>query len=489
MMNRRFSSIKKKFLVITIALLVLVFGAVGVLTAIQSSTAIRLSLTSKGSSVTELAGLMSTEYLENLNLTGIENLTANILQDPEVGFVAFYDEKNQLLTQQGVPGGASSLLVFERELKSMYDNRPMGHLKIGFRKDSIAKSLRDNILTLTATMAGGIALFTIGILLLIRGVVRPLNQCVVVAETLAQGELDIEIDITTRDETGKMLASMKTMLEKLNQIVSQVKPAAENVSASSAELSTNSEDLSQRAAEQAASAEEVSSSMEEMVSNIRQNADNAKRTEKIALQASEDAREGGIAVAETVAAMKDIATKISIIEEIARQTNLLALNAAIEAARAGEHGKGFAVVASEVRKLAERSQTAAAEISNLSVTSVGVAEKAGVMLAKIVPDIQKTAELVQEISSASKEQNAGAEQINQAIQQLDLVIQQNAGASEEMSSIASVLSSQAEQLQATVSFFKIGENGRRQMKRPSPTREVIPLERTQPVYCEGTQGG
>ncbi|MDA8088223.1 MAG: methyl-accepting chemotaxis protein, partial [Nitrospiraceae bacterium] len=190
-------------------------------------------------------------------------------------------------------------------------------------------------------------------------------------------------------------------------------------------------------------------------STIMQNAENAQQTGSIATKAADDARESGVAVSGTVKAMKEISEKISIIEEIARQTNLLALNAAIEAARAGEHGRGFAVVASEVRKLAERSQTAAAEISGLSRGSVEVAEKAGQMLAKLVPDIQKTSELVLEISAASKEQNTGAQQVNQAIQQLDQVIQQNAGASEEMASTAEELSSQAEHLQSAMSFFKI----------------------------------
>jgi len=196
--------------------------------------------------------------------------------------------------------------------------------------------------------------------------------------------------------------------------------------------------------------------MEEMAATIKQNTDNAQQTEKIALKSAEDAIGSGKAVTETVGAMREIAGKISIIEEIARQTNLLALNAAIEAARAGEHGKGFAVVASEVRKLAERSQTAAGEISKLSVSSVQVAEKAGELLSKLVPDIKKTAELVQEISAASAEQNTGVEQVNKASQQLDQVIQQNAGAAEEMSSMAEELSSQAEQLQSSISFFKLG---------------------------------
>jgi methyl-accepting chemotaxis protein len=216
--------------------------------------------------------------------------------------------------------------------------------------------------------------------------------------------------------------------------------------------------------------------MEEMTSSIRQNSDNSSQTEKIAMKSASDARDGGKAVNETVSAMKEIASKISIIEEIARQTNLLALNAAIEAARAGEHGKGFAVVASEVRKLAERSQTAAGEISTLSTHSVMVAEAAGEMLEKMVPDIQRTSELVQEISASSKEQDTGAEQISKAIQQLDSVIQQNASASEEMASTSEELSGQAEQLKDSISFFRIDSSMSRtpvtSPRRPSPRKQV-----------------
>lgn len=223
-------------------------------------------------------------------------------------------------------------------------------------------------------------------------------------------------------------------------------------------MSATSEEMSQGASEQAAAAEEASSSIEQMTANIRQNADNAMETEKIATQASGDARVGGDAVNQTVSAMKEIADKIMIIEEIARQTNLLALNAAIEAARAGEHGKGFAVVAAEVRKLAERSQKAAGEINELSTSSVEVAEQAGIVLNSLVPNIQKTAELVQEISASSREQDAGADQISKSIQQLDAVIQQNASASEEMASTSEELSSQSDQLAEMISFFKVAES-------------------------------
>ena len=279
------------------------------------------------------------------------------------------------------------------------------------------------------------------------------------ANKLSRGDLTVDIDIDSNDEIGSLMKAMKNMVEAIKNVISDVKASSDNVASGSQELSSSAEEMSEGATEQAASAEEASSSMEQMSSNIKQNADNAQQTERIALQAAEDAGKGGVAVEETVSAMRQIAEKITIIEEIARQTNMLALNAAIEAARAGEHGKGFAVVADAVRKLAERSQSAAGEISNLSISSVEIAENAGEMLNKIVPDIRKNAELVQEINASSAEQNAGAEQINQALQQLDQVIQQNASAAEEMSATSEELAAQAEQLQDAISFFNVDDNG------------------------------
>lgn len=327
-------------------------------------------------------------------------------------------------------------------------------------KIAIDKATQEVVLLLLGTSLLAVVIGVLLSLLVTRSIKLPLQLGVETADRLAAGDLTIEIGNTSRDETGQLLSAMANMVAKLREIVTEVQSATNNVTSGSQELSSSSEEMSQGASEQAAAAEEASASMEQMSSNIRQNADNAMQTEKIAVKSAENAKEGGHAVQETVQAMKEIAGKINIIEEIARQTNLLALNAAIEAARAGEHGKGFAVVASEVRKLAERSQKAAAEISQLSSSSVEVAVRAGDLLARMVPDIQKTAELVQEISASSKEQDTGAEQINKAIQQLDQVIQQNAGASEEMSSTAEELASQAEQLQNSISFFKLGERGK-----------------------------
>ncbi|MCM2264611.1 MAG: methyl-accepting chemotaxis protein [Desulfuromonadales bacterium] len=366
----------------------------------------------------------------------------------------------------------------------------------------------------------GIISLAVGVVLtvlIVRGITRPLAQGVLLVEEIARGDFSTRLNMQRKDEIGQLAMSLDgmadslarqaavaseisrgnlvvevklssekdqlgralaNMVAKLRDVIGQVRGSIENVSSGSQAMSASSEEMSQGATEQAAAAEEASSSIEQMTANIRQNADNAIQTEKIAIQAAKNAAEGGKSVVQTVAAMKEIAAKINIIEEIARQTNLLALNAAIEAARAGEHGKGFAVVAAEVRKLAERSQKAAGEINELSTNSVAVAELAGKMLAELVPNIEKTAELVQEIAAASREQDAGAEQIAKSIQQLDGVIQQNASASEEMASTAEELSGQAEQLAEMIEFFALEEGSRNRLgyteKRTMAPRKAQP---------------
>ncbi len=351
-------------------------------------------------------------------------------------------------------GDGKRVAFMEQELLDKLQDSKVKQGKLTDEENGKAAKSAKSVMTTLVVVGVMLAIF-LGIFIS-RIISRALREAVEAADQLAAGNLTVSIESTTRDETGQLMHAMHNMVEKLKEVVIDVRGASDNVASGSQQLSSGSEEMSQGASEQAAAAEEASSSMEQMTSNIRQNADNAAQTEKIAVKSATDAMEGGRAVEQTVHAMKDIAGKISIIEEIARQTNLLALNAAIEAARAGEHGKGFAVVASEVRKLAERSQKAAAEISELSSSSVEVAERAGALLVKMVPDIQRTAELVQEISAACREQDLGAEQINKAIQQLDQVIQQNASASEEMASTAEELNSQAEQLQMSIGFFKIG---------------------------------
>jgi methyl-accepting chemotaxis protein len=290
---------------------------------------------------------------------------------------------------------------------------------------------------------------------------RGLRNAVSSVQSVADGDLTKLALIKSNDEIGDLLSYVNAMIERLRGVVGDALSASSNVSSGSQELSASSEQLSQGATEQAAAAEEASASMEEMAANIKQNADNAAQTEKIARQSAKDAEASGDAVTRAVGAMRTIAEKISIVQEIARQTDLLALNAAVEAARAGEHGKGFAVVASEVRKLAERSQSAAAEIGAMSSDTVKAAQEAGEMLGRLVPDIRKTAELVSEISAACREQDIGASQINEAIQQLDQVTQQNASASEQMAATSEELAAQSEELQTSIAFFRVDRTGER----------------------------
>ena len=301
-----------------------------------------------------------------------------------------------------------------------------------------------------------------------------LRKSATLADQIAQGDLTVEhTPASDKDKLGHALVSM---VERLRNVVGDASAAADNVAAGSQQLSASSEQVSQGATEQAAAAEEASASMEQMAANIKQNADNAAQTEKIARQSSKDAEASGVAVDRAVGAMRTIAEKIGIVQEIARQTDLLALNAAVEAARAGEHGRGFAVVASEVRKLAERSQTAAAEISAVSGDTVQAAAQAGEMLTKLVPDIRRTAELVSEISAACREQDIGASQINQALQQLDTVTQQNASASEQITSTSEELSGQANELQQSIAFFKV-EDARAVTRKPAAARKPAPARK------------
>lgn len=303
-----------------------------------------------------------------------------------------------------------------------------------------------------------------------------LRETAALADEIAGGDLTVQPKpLSDRDTLG---LALERMVDRLRGVVSDAISASTNVSAGSQDLSSASEQVSQGATEQASSAEEASAAMEQMAANIKQNAENAAQTEKIARQSATDAEVSGDAVNRAVEAMQTIAEKITIVQEIARQTDLLALNAAVEAARAGEHGKGFAVVASEVRKLAERSQTAATEIGAVSSETVKAAQSAGEMLANLVPDIRRTAELVSEISAACREQDIGTAQINEALQQLDQVTQQNATASERMSATSEELASQAEELQSSISYFRIENSGAARRPTSTPARTASPARAT-----------
>lgn len=346
-------------------------------------------------------------------------------------------------------------------------------------KEIQAKAIKNFRISLLIGVLG-ILLLAIIISLISKSITSALNKGVSFAQKVADGDLTATFEIDQSDEVGDLAKALNQMVLKLRDIVESVNLSAENISAASYEMSSSSQQMSQGANQQASSAEEVSSSMQEMASNIEQNTHNAQQTEKIVLKTAEGIKEGRNSSETSMNAMKKIAEKISIVNDIAFQTNILALNAAVEAARAGEHGKGFAVVAAEVRKLAERSKVAADEIDQLSRDGVQVSEKAGRQLQEIVPEIEKTVKLIQEISAASLEQNSGADQVNSAVQQLNQITQQNAASSEELATSSEELASQAEQLKENIAYFKIDQSSKGRKKVNKPLKEEDQKTTTNP---------
>ena len=324
-------------------------------------------------------------------------------------------------------------------------------------------------IAIIAISAGVLLGILLGVMI-IRSITNPLARAVDLANRLADGDLTHQVSVDSKDEIGRLMDVMRNMVVKLSGIIMEVRQNAAILNQVSQQVNSSAQSMSQNSNELAANVEESSSTMEEMVSSIVQNTENAGLTEKIAQESAGAAKEGSSAVRRTIEAMQQIADKINVVQEIAYQTNLLALNAAIEAARAGEHGQGFAVVATEVRKLAERSRGSALEISEIAANSVDVAEKAGQLIEDMQPSIQKTADLVVEISASSRQQKDGAEQINTGIQQMSQVSQQSASSAEELAATAEELSGQADSLMDNLSFFKVDES-RAQKKADKAARQ------------------
>ncbi|MCI4625322.1 MAG: nitrate- and nitrite sensing domain-containing protein [Candidatus Magnetoovum sp. WYHC-5] len=375
---------------------------------------------------------------------------------------------------------AMRAIAFEKANEGKFNVEPAVWFKVQTEKINLLKEVEDKLSDGLTAKAGQLKdeawnalilynVLMVGILgisavlfyFIVYGLLRQIGgepvEMVALAQKLSRGNLTIQFKKTDVKDRS-LYAVLRAMTLRLRDVVENIHVSAGSVSVGSEEITVNSQALSEGATQQAASVEEVSASVEEMAANIKQNSDSAELTEQTAVQAANEAQEGGKYVMQAIDAMKQIAEKISIIEDIARQTNLLALNAAIEAARAGEAGKGFAVVASEVRKLAERSQHAASEINELSTSSMQVAEKAGSFLKRMVPAIQKTADHTREITLSSREQSIGAEQINKAIHQLDQVIQRNASSAETLAKTAEALNGQSTQLQEVIAFFRIGDS-------------------------------
>lgn len=461
-------SLTRKFLVSILLALLLVFLALGAIVRMQQKDVLVAALQDKGVNVARFLAAISAEPILSFNLSFLENHVRYVSSgDDDIVYATILDKDGKELTGQKKEN-ADSQEILEFSSPIMNQTEKMGLVKIGYSSRDIDRAVRQSQAIIALLSLGTMLVVSLIVYFLFRILaVKPIDRLNLVVRQVAAGDLTHTLKAESGDEIGMLSQSIGSMVEKLKAVVEDVKTAATGVASGSQVISASSEQMTQGATEQAASAEQASSSIEEMNATIRQNADNAIQTESIAVKSASDALESGKAVSEAVNAMKDIASKISIIEEIARQTNLLALNAAIEAARAGEHGRGFAVVAAEVRKLAERSQVSAADISKLSTSTMDVAEKAGQMLARLVPDIQKTSRLVQEISASSREQASGADQINGAIQQLNQVIQHNAGSAEEMASMAQELASQADQLSQAITFFRIND------KAPAPNEQAI----------------
>jgi methyl-accepting chemotaxis protein len=337
-------------------------------------------------------------------------------------------------------------------------------------------STRDRMASMAILLVASGVVLSLGIMLWATlSITRPLASIVSATNQLAQGNYGLELAAGSEDEIGRVVNALVHLMERQRQVISEVRSGANGLSSAAAQVSSTAQTLSQGTSEQAAAVEQTTSGLEQISASIEQNAENSRQMEQMASKGARDADESGRVVNETVEAMRTITDKITIIEEIAYQTNLLALNAAIEAARAGEHGKGFAVVATEVRKLAERSQTAAKEISGLAAGSVRVAERSGDLLGELVPSIRKTADLVQEVAAASKEQAGGVAQMNKAMAQVDQVTQRSASGAEELSATAEELAAQAETLQQLVAFFRFGNGDlAHQLPQASGTHAIAP---------------
>jgi len=494
----KLNTISKKFQVPATIMIIIVMSFLGVYVVRNQTNALKESMRFKGENVSRLMSKISVNFILNYDTYALLGFVKELRSNNEVEYAVFYDKDENAFTEENLEPADNvkkNLENFRQEIKDD-EGEIVGYFKMGYNRDSIKKETQKVVIIILVGILLASGLIAIGLTLIARKVTMPIHIAVEFAKKVATGDLSDNINIDQNDEIGQLAEALQTMVVSLREVESILEDIAQGnlkvkvtvssdkdslkmscakmikqvrnvivnvldgssyVASGSEELTSSSQEMAMGAGKQAMEASQMADLIESVSKKIKANAESAKQTEVEAVAAAESAGMSGEAVMQAVAAMKNISSKISIIEEIARQTNLLALNAAIEAARAGEHGKGFAVVAAEVRKLAERSQKAAAEINNLSSDSMGVAEKAGGMLTKLVPDIQKTADLVRQIRAISSDQEGDVDSIEKSTDNLTQIIEQNSSAAEELSALAEELAAQAGKLQNTVEYFEVGD--------------------------------